>query len=134
MKYFLTTVLSISGLAAAAEKGFSGQIETKDGGLGGTVMVVNDTTLSISSYTLEDASAPALYWWGATDSDLPNGFRINNERVDESASSDEITIPLDNGYTANDFSYVGLYDLTKGRIVCRGERRRRTGGRRRRRR
>lgn len=103
-------ILSVSsGLASAANTGFSGVIATKDGGLGGTVTVINDTALSVSHYTLKDASAPALYWWGATTSDLPKGFRINNERVDKPASTDSIVISLDAGHKASDFDYVGLW-------------------------
>lgn len=106
---FSIAALTLASLASAAETGWSGTIQTKDGGLGGVVTVVNDTTLMISKYTLKDASAPALYWWGATDSNLPKGFRINNERVSEPAKTDSITIALDAGHKASDFTYVGLW-------------------------
>lgn len=65
----------------AAEVGSSGTLSSLDGGLGGTVKVVDKTTLMISGYKLKDASAPALYWWGSTSDDLSSGFRINNEQV-----------------------------------------------------
>ncbi|OAA75147.1 DM13 domain protein [Akanthomyces lecanii RCEF 1005] len=105
----LALVAFASGLASAADVGASGIIDTKDGGLGGTITVTNDTTLTISQYTLKSASAPALYWWGSKTSDLPKGFRINNERVSAAATTDSITIPLDAGYMAGDFAYVGLW-------------------------
>lgn len=108
MRYFIPA-LTLASLAAAADSGWTGTIKTMDGGLGGTVKVVNDTTLTISGYTLKDASAPALYWWGATTSDLPKGFRINNERVSSAATTDSLTIPLDAGHKASDFEYVGLW-------------------------
>lgn len=108
MRFSLPT-LALASLAAAADSGWTGTIKTMDGGLGGTVMVVNDTTLMISGYTLKDASAPALHWWGSTTSDLPKGFRINNERVSQAATSDSLTIPLDAGHKASDFDYVGLW-------------------------
>ncbi|CEJ89626.1 hypothetical protein VHEMI05460 [[Torrubiella] hemipterigena] len=106
---FSIAALTLASLASAAETGWSGAIQTKDGGLGGVVTVVNDTTLMISKYTLKAATAPALYWWGATDSNLPKGFRINNERVSEPAKTDSITISLDAGHKASDFTYVGLW-------------------------
>lgn len=110
MKLTTLSLLSLtSGFASAAEQGWSGTIKSLDGGLGGTVTVVNDTTLSISQYALKDASAPALYWWGSTTSDLPKGFRINNERVSMPASTDSIMIALDAGHKASDFEYVGLW-------------------------
>ncbi|KAJ6784408.1 hypothetical protein PWT90_09469 [Aphanocladium album] len=98
-----------SSVAFAAEPGWSGTIASKDAGLGGTVTVINDTTLSVSQYTLKDASAPALYWWGATTTNLAQGFRINNERVDRPASTDIINIALDAGHKASEFTYVGLW-------------------------
>lgn len=106
---FSVAALTLASLASAAEMGWSGTIQTKDGGLGGVVSVVNDTTLMISKYTLKDASAPALYWWGATDSNLPKGFRINNMRVSEAAKTDTIMINLDAGHKASEFTYVGLW-------------------------
>lgn len=105
----LAALAALVGVSTAAETGWSGAISTKDGGLGGTVSVINDTAIMISSYTLKDASAPALYWWGAKDSNLPKGFRINNERVSMPASTNSIVIPLNAGYKAADFTYVGLW-------------------------
>lgn len=110
MQFSILAVLALaSSLASAADVGASGVIDTKDGGLGGTITVTNDTTLTISQYTLKSASAPALYWWGSTTSDLPKGFRINNQRVSAAATTDSITIPLDAGHNAGDFAYVGLW-------------------------
>lgn len=63
----------------------------------------------ISDYTLKDASAPALYWWGATDDAIKNGFRISNEQVTKAASTNTLTIKLDAGKTPADFSTVGLW-------------------------
>ncbi|OAQ99855.1 hypothetical protein LLEC1_05136 [Akanthomyces lecanii] len=105
----LALVAFASRLASAADVGASGVIDTKDGGLGGTITVTNDTILTISQYTLKSASAPALYWWGSKTSDLPKGFRINNERVGAAATTDSITIALDAGHMAGDFDYVGLW-------------------------
>lgn len=101
------TLLCCSALAA--DQGFAGTLSSLDSGLGGTVEVVDDKTLMISDYTLEDASAPALYWWGSTTDDLPSGFRISNEQITEAAPSDSLTIKLDAGKTAKDFSVVGLW-------------------------
>lgn len=97
------------GLAAAAEEGYSGTIKSLDGGLEGTFTVTNDSAITVTDYKLEDASAPALYWWGSTDEDLSKGFRISNERVDDASSSDSIVISLDAGYKPSDFSYAGLW-------------------------
>lgn len=110
MQFSTLTLLALaSGLASAADVGASGVIATKDGGLGGTITVTNDTLLTITQYTLKSANAPALYWWGAKTDNLPKGFRINNERVSIAATTDSITIPLDAGYKATDFDYVGLW-------------------------
>lgn len=104
---FALTVLS--SLAHAATTGSSGVLSSLDGGLGGTVTVTDPTTLTITSYTLKDASAPALYWWGSTDGVIKNGFRISNEQVTKAATSNTITINLDAGKTAADFDTVGLW-------------------------
>ncbi|KAL6409177.1 hypothetical protein AUP68_05548 [Ilyonectria robusta] len=93
----------------AAKTGDSGELSSLDAGLGGTVEVVNDNELMISNYKLKDASSPALYWWGSETKDLSAGFRINNERVSKAASTDVITVKLDAGHTAADFSVVGLW-------------------------
>ncbi|POR34402.1 Electron transfer DM13 [Tolypocladium paradoxum] len=105
----LAALLALPCAALAAESGWTGTLSSLDGGLGGTVKVANDSAITISNYMLKDASAPALYWWGATSSDLPKGFRINNERVSRPASSDSVTILLDAGKKAADFSVVGLW-------------------------
>jgi len=63
----------------------------------------------ISSYTLKDASAPALYWWGTTDGTLKDGFRISNEQVTSAATTDSLTIKLDAGKSSSDFTTVGLW-------------------------
>ncbi|RYP04875.1 hypothetical protein DL764_004198 [Monosporascus ibericus] len=104
------TVLSaFATFVMAAEVGDTGVLNGLDAGLAGTVTVRDENTLEISGYTLEDASAPALYWWGATTEDLSSGWRIHTERVATTASDETITIPLDNGYTADEFSVVGLW-------------------------
>lgn len=105
----LATLIALPCAAMASATGSSGKLSSLDGGLEGTVTVVDDTTVMIENYQLEDASAPALYWWGATDDDLSGGFRISNEQVSEESSSDSITIDLDADYTAADFSVVGLW-------------------------
>ncbi|KAI8221781.1 Cytochrome b561, DM13 and DOMON domain-containing protein [Colletotrichum sp. SAR 10_77] len=89
--------------------GWSGKLSSLDGGLGGTVTVIDASTLMISDYTLKDASAPALYWWGATDDGIKNGFRISNEQITKAASTNTLTIKLDAGKTPADFSTVGLW-------------------------
>ncbi|KAH6665931.1 hypothetical protein B0J14DRAFT_604895 [Halenospora varia] len=93
----------------AQKIGYTGTLSNLDGGLGGTIQVVDATTLQISSYTLKDASAPALYWWGTTDGVLKNGFRISNTQVTSAATSNMLTIKLDSGKTTADFSTVGLW-------------------------
>jgi hypothetical protein len=89
--------------------GWSGKLSSLDGGLGGTVEVVDSKTLMITDYKLADASAPALYWWGTTDGVIKDGFRISNEQVTKKASSNSLTIMLDAGKTPADFSTVGLW-------------------------
>ena len=89
--------------------GFSGELSSLDGGLGGTVNVVDETTLEIPDFVIEDASAPALYWWGATDDELADGFRISDQEVTEEADGELLEIKLDSGMTTADFSVVGLW-------------------------
>lgn len=111
MQFKLTSILAIAGLATAAEKGWTGEINIKtDAGLGGTVTVINDTAVMIKDYTLKAASAPALYWWGSTGEDISKGFRVNSKRVSE-ASPDptDVVILLDSGKKASDFEYFGLW-------------------------
>ena len=89
--------------------GYSGELDSRDAGLGGTVNVVDSTTLEIPDFVIEDASAPALYWWGATDENLADGFRISEKEVTEEADGELLEIPLDSGMTTADFSVVGLW-------------------------
>jgi hypothetical protein len=117
---------SLPTLAADPKIGYSGTLSSLDGGLGGTVTVVDATTLKISGYKLEDASAPALYWWGATDDNLSGGFRISNAQVTSRAASDSLTIKLDAGKTTADFVTVGLWcekfsaDFGQARLTANG--------------
>ncbi|KAF9776270.1 hypothetical protein IL306_005578 [Fusarium sp. DS 682] len=108
MTFNLITLLFASAVMAA-KTGDSGALSSLDAGLGGTVEVVSNTELKISDYELKDASAPALYWWGSKTEDLSSGFRINKERISDTSSKTDITVKLDAGYTAKDFSYVGLW-------------------------
>jgi len=90
--------------------GWSGKLSSLDGGLGGTVTVVNTSALLVNDYALEDASAPALYWWGSKSSSISEGgFRISNEQVKEAAKTNTYAIALDAGKTTADFSTVGLW-------------------------
>ncbi|KAG9232502.1 hypothetical protein BJ875DRAFT_76905 [Amylocarpus encephaloides] len=101
---------AIAQNSSSAQKiGYSGVFTKTDGGLGGTVTVKDPMTLEISSYTLKDASAPALYWWGATNDDLKSGFRISNTQVTQAATSNMLEIKLDAGKTTADFVTVGLW-------------------------
>ena len=100
----LTTAQS----ATTQKIGWTGTLSSLDGGLGGVVTVTNNTTLTISQYTLADASAPALYWWG-TNGALADGFRISNTHVTQAATSNTDVINLDAGKTTADFSTVGLW-------------------------
>ncbi|WPH04380.1 Hypothetical protein R9X50_00727100 [Acrodontium crateriforme] len=112
MKFTPITLLAIAASFVSANNdkiGWTGTIATKDGGLGGTVKVINTTSLMIENYTLKDASAPALHWWGATGGDISTGFRISMNRVDMAATSNTLEIPLDAGKTTDDFSEVGLW-------------------------
>ncbi|KAG4428950.1 hypothetical protein IFR05_015571, partial [Cadophora sp. M221] len=93
----------------AQKIGYTGTLSSLDGGLGGVVRVFDANTLKISSYTLEDASAPALYWWGTTSSSLKDGFRISNAQVTEAATSNTLSINLNAGKTSADFTTVGLW-------------------------
>ncbi|KAF4998392.1 hypothetical protein FDECE_11819 [Fusarium decemcellulare] len=106
---FKLTALLLPLSVMAAKTGDSGELSSLDAGLGGTVEVVSSTELKITDYKLKDASAPALYWWGSKTSDLSSGFRINKERISEASSTEDITVKLDAGHTADDFSYVGLW-------------------------
>jgi hypothetical protein len=106
----LLALASTTNAQNTADKiGWAGTLSSLDGGLGGVVTVTNSTTLTISSYTLKDASAPALYWWGTTDGTLQDGFRISNEHITQAATSDMFTINLDAGKTTADFTTVGLW-------------------------
>jgi hypothetical protein len=105
----LAAISAMVASTIAAKVGDAGVLKGLDAGLAGTVTVKDKNTLEISGYTLEDASAPALYWWGANDENLSSGRRINNERVTATASGSTITVALDNGSTADDFSVVGLW-------------------------
>lgn len=89
--------------------GFSGELSSLDAGLGGTVNVVDENTLEIPDFVIEDASAPALYWWGATDDELADGFRISDEEVTEEAGGELLEIKLNSDVTTADFSVVGLW-------------------------
>ena len=105
-----TLIQFVTAQDASAQKiGWTGTLSSLDGGLGGTVKVVDSKTLMISDYQLADASAPALYWWGTTDGVIKDGFRISNEQVTQKASSNSLTIMLDAGKTTSDFSTVGLW-------------------------
>ncbi|KAF4338106.1 domon domain protein [Fusarium beomiforme] len=108
MTFNLVTLLFAVGVMAA-KMGDSGTLSSLDAGLGGTVEVASNTELKITDYELKDASAPALYWWGSKTEDLSSGFRINKERISDTSSKMDIMVKLDAGYTAKDFSYVGLW-------------------------
>lgn len=99
----------VVGQEAEEKVGWSGELSSLDAGLGGTVTVKDKETLEITDYTLEDAGAPALYWWGATSDELADGFRISNTQVTEAADGEPLTIKLDAGYTTDEFSVVGLW-------------------------
>ncbi len=103
------SALSTSARASSDKTGFSGALSSLDGGLGGTVTVQDAKTLSIKDYRLKDASAPALYWWGATSDNLKSGFRISDKQVRGTSDGGNLEIPLDAGKTIADFSTVGLW-------------------------
>jgi hypothetical protein len=102
-------LFSSISVAQDTKVGYTGTLSSLDGGLGGTVHVVDPNTLMITGYTLKDASAPALYWWGTTDGTIKDGFRISNEQVTSAATTDSLTIKLDAGKTSSDFTTVGLW-------------------------
>ncbi len=125
MQLKFSNLLTVTGLAAAAEQGWTGVLNIKtDAGLGGTVTVVNDTAVMITGYTPKSATAPALHWWGSTAEDISKGFRVNSMRV-STATPDPTTIMvlLDSGKTASDFTYFGLWceslSANFGRPSCR---------------
>ncbi|KAL5314400.1 hypothetical protein ACEPPN_018826 [Leptodophora sp. 'Broadleaf-Isolate-01'] len=95
--------------AATQHLGWSGKLSSLDAGLGGVVTVTSPTTLTISEYTLKEASAPALYWWGSETAALKDGFRISNTQVTKEAESPTLEIALNNGKTSADFVTVGLW-------------------------
>jgi hypothetical protein len=90
---------------------YTGTLSSLDGGLSGTITVTSPTTLLVTRYTLEDASAPALYWWGTANSQLRDGFRISNTQVTKktTGADQSYTIMLDAGKTVDDFGKVGLW-------------------------
>ena len=64
----------------------------------------------VSNYELQDASAPALYWWGTKDGVLKDGFRISNHHITTATMKPtDMKINLDAGKTTEDFSTVGLW-------------------------
>ncbi|KAM7214814.1 hypothetical protein V8F06_009804 [Rhypophila decipiens] len=111
----ILTLLSLASAAVQAadsdkdKKGWSGKLSTLDGGLEGTVTVSAPDKLVVTDYKLEDASAPALYWWGSATSSLSDGFRISNKHVTEKATLDTTEIMLDAGKSTSDFLTVGLW-------------------------
>lgn len=104
------TFFILAALVSAQGKvGWTGTINGKDGGLAGTFEVVDDKTLKLKGFTLEDGSAPALYWWGSETEDLSSGFRISETQVKGEHDNEDLTIALDSGKTTNDFLYAGLW-------------------------
>jgi len=95
--------------APANKTGWTGTLSSLDGGLGGTVTVIDASTLRITNYALEDGQAPALYWWGTASTKLSEGFRISNKQVKEAATSNVYNITLDAGKGLADFGTVGLW-------------------------
>lgn len=104
----LTTPLA-TAQATAQKVGWTGTLSSLDAGLGGTVVVVSPTALRIDNYKLADGSAPALYWWGSTSTNLKDGFRISNAQITGKATSNTLDIALDAGKTTADFMTVGLW-------------------------
>ncbi|KAH0556076.1 hypothetical protein GP486_005989 [Trichoglossum hirsutum] len=100
---------SSSSSDSSTKAGWSGTLSSLSGGLQGVVKVVDPTTLMISNFKLGDASAPALYWWGAKDGNLKGGFRISNTQIKDTSAGKDITIKLDAGKTVADFATVGLW-------------------------
>jgi Electron transfer DM13 len=95
--------------STATKVGWSGTLSSLDGGLGGTVTVIDENTLNIMNYVLKDAGAPALYWWGSTNEILSDGFRISNKQVTQKSDGSDFEIMLDASKTTADFSVVGLW-------------------------
>jgi len=102
------TSLATTAATADTKTGYSGVLSSLDGGLQGTVRVVDASTLQVTGYTLQ-GSAPKLYWWGAVDDKLSGGFRISNKQVTSTANGETLTISLNVGKTTADFAYVGLW-------------------------
>jgi len=94
---------------ATTKSGWGGKLSSLMGGLQGVVTVVDPQTLEIEGFQLADASSPALYWWGATGTNLEGGFRISNERVTSPSTGEDLKVMLDAGKTVADFSIVGLW-------------------------
>lgn len=115
LKLFLVALAAntfnlISAEDTTAQKiGWTGTLSSLDGGLMGTVVVVDATTIMINNYQLLDASAPALHWWGSTDGMLKDGFRVSQTQVTQKSTSNTLTINLDAGKTTADFTTFGLW-------------------------
>jgi hypothetical protein len=112
---------TIFAAESPSKDGYSGTLSSLDGGLGGTVTVIDANTIEIMDFTLEDASAPALYWWGSETEELSSGFRISNAQVTDSAMGVDLMVNLDAGKTTADFTVVGLwcerFDLNFGQTT-----------------
>jgi Electron transfer DM13 len=120
----LLLALSPSLLFAADspnKDGYTGTLSSLDGGLEGTVTVIDTNTLEVMDFTIEDASAPALYWWGSETEALSEGFRISNARVTDAVMGVDLMVSLDAGKTTADFTVVGLwcerFDLNFGQTT-----------------
>ncbi len=109
-KTLLLSVLLTSTVLAQE----NGVLSSLDGGLAGTVRVVDSDTLEIADFTIQDASAPGLYWWGSESDNLSDGFRISNAQVTQEADGESLDVALDAGKTADDFTTVGLWCETFG--------------------
>lgn len=103
--------LAISTVLAEDKIGWSGTVESLDGGFEGTFEVQDESTLVLKEFTLEDGSAPALYWWASETEELKDGVRISETRITGEHENEELEIPLDSdsGKTTKDFSVVGLW-------------------------
>lgn len=116
--HLIPTLLTLTSLlllplthaqSPANKTGWTGTLSTLDGGLAGTITVIDSQTLRITNYALEDGLAPALFWWGSPSTKLSEGFRISNKQVKEAATSNTYTITLDAGKGLTDFVTVGLW-------------------------
>merc|ERR1719197_411003 len=107
---FACLLVAVSATCASTHAlvGFEGQLSTKSHLVGGTVKILNDCTIEISSFTF-DGFAPQTYIWGLTTAPTAGntGFRLSNTKITQTSGTILIT-PLPSGVTLDSFSWISV--------------------------